>query len=234
VAEALQQQNAVLKTDSDTLLPEDALGQHASKILAQRKELEQKASQAIAQNIVAKAETKQNVIPEATRLAVGTHYEQTVRNQYQQRTKRQIQDGNARRYQKKQLWTILGVPVGIGGRCDGVEIDPATRQPVHLIEIKTRARHLFWTIPLYEKVQLHVYMFIYGLDDCVHIQRHADETEETRVKFDCVFWTETVLPRLKAAAHNLIYLSQSSEAFNSFSKNREAYLQQYLPPPQER
>lgn len=229
---ALEHQNCMLGTAGVTvLLPADALGERAPEILAQRQVLVAQARNEIVSAIVTDAKVKRDAVPEATRKAVGTAFERVVRDEYSQQTRRSVVDGNTRRYQKRQLWVVLGTPVFVGGRCDGVEVDPGTGDVVHLVEIKTRANRLFDAIPLYELVQLHVYMFIHQLAECTHIQRYKDEMDTTVVPFDQVFWNTAVLPRMKAAAHNIVHLAQTPDAMATFCADRAAYVAQYLPPP---
>jgi len=229
---ALEHQNEMLgDAGAPVLLPADALGERAPEILAQRQAIVTQAQTEIVSVMLADAKAKRDTVPEATRKAVGTAFERVVRDEYIQQTQRSVVDGNTRRYQKRQLWIVLGTPVFVGGRCDGVEVDPGTGKVVHLVEIKTRASRLFDTIPLYELVQLHVYMFVHGLAECTHVQRYKDETDTTVVSFNQALWNTAVLPRLKAAAHNIVYLAQTPDAMAKFCADRAVYFAQYLPPP---
>ena len=74
--------------------------------------------------------------------------------------------------------------INIGGRIDGLTEDN------QLIEMKNRQFRIFPQVPIYEKVQLHVYMYLLDKDDCQLIQ-NCSRTSEMKVddiSFDAEFW----------------------------------------------
>jgi hypothetical protein len=80
--------------------------------------------------------------------------------------------------------------IQIGGRIDGL-LDDGT-----LVEIKNRKSRLFSTIPVYEQIQVHCYMFLLEKPNCKIIQRlKSSEQNEKTVEWDEKLWT-TIVERL--------------------------------------
>ena len=53
------------------------------------------------------------------------------------------------------------------GRCDGIQtLEDGTQT---IVEVKNRQKYFFY--PLYEKVQVHAYMALTGLNHCTFIQQ---------------------------------------------------------------
>ena len=78
------------------------------------------------------------------------------------------------------LMTIEGIEVYLGGRHDGMVGDK-------IIEIKTRQRRFLGT-PLYELVQVHGYMAIYGTKRATIIESYNGEQREHDIDFDVNLW----------------------------------------------
>ncbi len=88
----------------------------------------------------------------------------------------------------------------LGGKVDGI-----TEEGV-LVEMKNRQYRLFSTIPIYEKVQIHAYMYLTGIFECRLIQCFKDQTSSKIIKFDEDFWSsvKTKLLDFVKALKNLI------------------------------
>jgi hypothetical protein len=71
----------------------------------------------------------------------------------------------------------------IRGKMDGISDN-------HVVETKNRTKRLFYKIPDYEKVQMESYMFLSGLNKCIHIEHYNDESNETIYEHDEEFWNE--------------------------------------------
>ena len=74
----------------------------------------------------------------------------------------------------------------IGGKVDGITDD------FRLIEIKNRQRMLFSNIPIYEKIQMYIYMFITGITECLFVQCYNNETDTVQLQFDENFWINDI------------------------------------------
>ena len=75
-----------------------------------------------------------------------------------------------------------GTAVHVGGRTDG-------RRGEELVEVKTRQRRLLG-VPLYERVQLHAYMFALGHRRATLVEAYLGERAEHVVEFDDALWRE--------------------------------------------
>jgi hypothetical protein len=78
------------------------------------------------------------------------------------------------------MLTVDGLDVYVGGRHDGMA-------GTQLVEIKTRQRKFLGT-PVYELVQVHAYMFIYGTRNALFIESLNGDIREHTVEFDDGLW----------------------------------------------
>jgi hypothetical protein len=81
------------------------------------------------------------------------------------------------------MFTINNVDIRIGGRHDGLSSDGS------IVEIKNRMNR-FLGVPLYELVQIHAYMVIFGAKQSIHVENYMGETRETVIPFDSQFWDD--------------------------------------------
>jgi hypothetical protein len=72
----------------------------------------------------------------------------------------------------------------VGGKVDGITEDNI------LVEVKNRQYRLFPEIPIYEKIQVHVYMFLTGISECHVVQFHGEDESRFLVNFQEEFWTD--------------------------------------------
>lgn len=70
----------------------------------------------------------------------------------------------------------------LGGKVDGITEDG------HLVEVKNRQYRIFSELPVYEKVQIHAYMFLTGILDCKYVQSFKGHDEQEMVEFEQDFW----------------------------------------------
>ena len=70
----------------------------------------------------------------------------------------------------------------LGGKVDGITEDG------HLVEIKNRQYRIFPELPIYEKVQIHAYMFLTGIVKCKYVQSFKGKDVQEIVEFDEKFW----------------------------------------------
>jgi len=70
----------------------------------------------------------------------------------------------------------------IGGKVDGIT------ENGYLVEVKNRQYRFFSYIPIYEKVQIHAYMFLTGIDKCKFVQSYNGEDKTEDISFDYKFW----------------------------------------------
>ena len=128
---------------------------------------------------------------------MGTVHETSATDVYEQDFGEVVTDRNDKRYILR-FSTDSGHEFEIRGYIDGL-----TGGGKVLFEAKNRQRHLFWKIPLYEKVQLEVYMRMLGLERAVLFQRNPRTKESGRLGYskDDTLW-EKVLHGLNAYGDN--------------------------------
>ena len=82
--------------------------------------------------------------------------------------------------------------VYVGGKHDGMDGGGGGQEGEgRVVEIKTRQRR-FLGCPLYERVQLHAYMHVYGVRRGVLVESYLGERREHEVAFDDALWAEVV------------------------------------------
>lgn len=92
----------------------------------------------------------------------------------------------------------IGHDVWIHGRIDGLT-DNGT-----IVETKNRRSRFFEEIPLYEKVQMEVYMKMLNKEECLHVQNFNGEQKQVLYKKDPTLFsdcTEKVLDFIKNYSH---------------------------------
>jgi len=72
----------------------------------------------------------------------------------------------------------------IGGKVDGITDDGT------LVEVKNRQYKLFDRIPVYEKIQIHTYMFLTGILQCHYVQCYRDTSNTELLHFEQNFWDD--------------------------------------------
>lgn len=76
----------------------------------------------------------------------------------------------------------------LGGRCDGyAEMWDGSRA---VLEVKNRIYRLRGSVPLHEQVQVHVYMYVFGLPDAFLVEQHGASAYVHRIRFDQQLWQE--------------------------------------------
>jgi hypothetical protein len=90
-----------------------------------------------------------------------------------------IHERNNKLYSKK-----ITEHVKVYGRIDGLS------EKGDIIETKNRQRRLFGFVPLYEKVQCYIYMFLLDKDKCLHIENYKDKYNKEVINFDQLFFEE--------------------------------------------
>lgn len=111
----------------------------------------------------------------------GTQQEDVVRQAVAERKAKEIKTSDKFRTSSRPLMTVNGVDVFLGGRHDGM-VDGK------IVEIKTRQRRFLGT-PLYELVQVHAYMHIYGTREALVVESYNGEEREHEVLFDDKLWS---------------------------------------------
>jgi hypothetical protein len=92
----------------------------------------------------------------------------------------------------------------IGGKVDGITEDGK------LVEVKNRQYKLLNSVPVYEKIQIHAYMFITGIKECHLVQCFGDKTESKLIEFDDAFWDD-VIKRLNVFVQELAKVIKNEE-----------------------
>lgn len=125
--------------------------------------------------------------------ARGTRDEQAGLDRHAERTRAPVFARNDKLYTS----TICVGPhtVHIRGKIDGMRTD--SDKGVRLVEHKRRQRRLFHAVPLYERVQCHVYMWMLDVSACEHVETCNMVQCATDILFDDTTWTD-VVGRLRA------------------------------------
>jgi hypothetical protein len=110
----------------------------------------------------------------------GTRKEADVRKAVSREMKKEIVESHDFRVSKYPICTVDGIEVYIGGKHDGAVDDK-------IVEIKTRQRRFLGT-PLYERVQVHAYMTIFGVREALLIESFDDENRTHPIAFDDGLW----------------------------------------------
>lgn len=111
----------------------------------------------------------------------GKKGESPALDRYQKRISKNIVDRN-RKFYKARMEYAPGKTLLLGGRVDGLTEDG------ELVEIKNRQRRIFDKIPDYEMIQIHIYMFLVGLQCCHFVQSYGGEEKSEMIDFDVTFW----------------------------------------------
>ena len=112
----------------------------------------------------------------------GINEEEKIVNKHQKQTKHKVVHRN------NILYKLTVGNVTLMGRCDGIqEIDGKKV----IVEVKNRMKQFF--NPIYEKVQIHAYMAMTEINDCVVIQHLHGEDKTDNYSFDSEFWAEIEL-----------------------------------------
>lgn len=91
---------------------------------------------------------------------------------------------------QEALLEMEGVRLVLGGKHDGLSVDPTSREPV-LLEVKNRMNR-FLGVPVYEHIQVMAYMQIFNVKRARLVERHGPDAREHEVLFDEVLWGEVV------------------------------------------
>ena len=106
----------------------------------------------------------------------GTQRESVAIEMYEKETGLDVTENNNKFYKAD-----VGDGVMIGGRIDGFSGGK-------LIEVKCRRNRFFDRLPKYEKVQIHAYMFITGVESCDLVQKFDGKVRVDTYDFDFDYW----------------------------------------------
>lgn len=80
----------------------------------------------------------------------------------------------------------------IGGKMDGLYIDPDDPSKNYIIEVKNRTKGFFTTLRDYEKTQIHLYMYMTGINVTKLVEKYNDKIRITVVYNDQEY-TDSIL-----------------------------------------
>lgn len=115
----------------------------------------------------------------------GKEQEDGIRLGVEAQMKKRIKTCSAFKTCEYPLMAVRGVEVYVGGRHDGVMEDG------HIVEIKTRQNRFLGT-PVYELVQVHAYMHIYGTRRATLVESYNGERRTHEVEFDDDLWGRVI------------------------------------------
>ena len=174
VAKAIQDHVKSAKTTGDALAPPDF------------REMLKKTAIEVSSTSNVPANTILRSLEGEVSCRMGDKLETKALEQYQQTQNKPIkatQKGFSKKFKtsKNNSFTLFG-------RTDGMSDN-------QVIETKNR-KNRFLGVPLYEKVQVHVYMLLTGTTHSVLLENFDNQQRSHEIKFDNSFWNETVIPNL--------------------------------------
>ena len=111
----------------------------------------------------------------------GVKEEDKIINSHQEQTKKKVVKRNSVLYK-----LVIGNVITLMGRCDGIQEMKDGKQVI--VEVKNRRKWFFY--PVYEKVQIHAYMAMTGIHDCILVQNlHGVEKKDCH-SFEKEFWND--------------------------------------------
>lgn len=127
----------------------------------------------------------------------GVKHEKSIIDDFELGSLLKVVQRNNKIYRYKIELPSLKYDILLSGKIDGlIEGDDG---PVKIVEVKTRRNRLFRTIPLYEKVQCHVYMKMCNVSKCTHIESYNGLSRVSELDFDQSFWDEILKNLIKFA-----------------------------------
>ena len=135
----------------------------------------------------------------------GTRDESMALDEVEKRHDTRITERNAQLF-SKTIAILEDTSVRIVGRVDGWRKDFG-----EVVEVKNRMRRFFDRVPLYERVQVQVYMWLTGARVCRFVQRFNGEVREETIDADPTFLETTLWPSLKDAVSHLSLLASGDE-----------------------
>ena len=125
----------------------------------------------------------------------GIKNEKNIINKYEKKNKTNIKANNAKLF-KMKLFSFEEHDIYICGKIDGIEDN-------QLIEIKNRRNRLFEYIPIYEQIQIEIYLRLTGLQTGKLIQNYNESTSEIIIKNNDTLWDD-ILQEIKTACTIII------------------------------
>lgn len=119
------------------------------------------------------------------RMKRGTDRESNALESYMESAGTEILYRNDRVY-RKVLFIINDVEYRVHGKIDGIDKNGT------IVETKNRRNGFFSNIPLYERVQLEVYMWMLDKNVAIHIQNYNGTSKYTRYEKDRSLWDKIV------------------------------------------
>jgi hypothetical protein len=120
----------------------------------------------------------------------GTRDEDSSLNDLEKKKGVEIEKRNNKLY-IKTIVTDFGESFLLAGRVDGITKNG------ELVEMKNRQYKFFKEIPIYEKIQIHAYMFLTDKQSIQFVQNFNDESVSEVVTFDLDFWNGDIIIPLK-------------------------------------
>lgn len=116
----------------------------------------------------------------------------------------------------------------VGGRPDAVSHDATTGAPSNIVEHKCRMRGLFYSVPVYERVQLHAYMAMLRLRSAELCETFRGQQERHTIAFDDELWTE-VTARLDCVADMALELMANQNTLEEYASNPDKFILNRIP-----
>lgn len=121
----------------------------------------------------------------------GCKMEKDHTDLFSKQIKRRVEERNNRVYTLDL--EIDDYVLHVRGKVDGIMVDPKTKEQI-LVETKTRRYRLFNSIPVYEKIQMEIYMRMLGINKAVLNQCLSTSSKSSTFSYtkDDVLWKEVL------------------------------------------
>jgi len=111
----------------------------------------------------------------------GINEEDKIVDKHEKVSKKKVNKRNSQLYKY-----VVNNCITLMGRCDGIQKDDDDKNVI--VEVKNRQKWFFF--PIYEKIQINVYMMMTGIHKCTFIQRLHGVDKTDTYTFDSELWED--------------------------------------------
>jgi hypothetical protein len=121
-------------------------------------------------------------------------------------------------FYKKQVATVDGIVIYVGGKIDGITEDRSL-----VVEIKNRIRRLFYKVPFYEIIQLQCYLHLLNVRkgvivECLNASDLSTTMNVVPISRDTHLWENVLIPKMKDFVVQFVSLTTDTTLQDAFLK----------------